>query len=76
MAERIARGDPEGAAEQLVETLPLGLGAWSWLTRATRQTLIENAPTFLDEARDPEPLEFDLGAIRDFSRPALLTRGD
>jgi len=41
-----------------------------------KQTLIENAPTFLDEARDPEHLAFDLEWIRGFSKPALLTFGD
>ena len=38
--------------------------------------LIENAPTFLDEARDPEQLTFDCEWIRSFSRPTLLTFGD
>jgi pimeloyl-ACP methyl ester carboxylesterase len=34
------------------------------------------APTFLDEATDPEQLDFDLNWIRGFSQPALLTLGD
>jgi len=38
--------------------------------------IIEHATTYLDEANDPEALVFDLGWIRGFSRPALLTQGD
>ena len=41
-----------------------------------QQTLIENAPTFWDEARDPEQPAFDLAWIKAFSRPSLLTTGD
>jgi pimeloyl-ACP methyl ester carboxylesterase len=73
--ERIARGDPAGAAELFVETVALGPGAWAQLPPEARQTLIENAPTFLDEARDPEQLDFDLDRIRGFPRPPS-SRGD
>ena len=38
--------------------------------------MIENAPTFLDEANDPEQLAFDLEWISGFSKPVLLTLGD
>jgi pimeloyl-ACP methyl ester carboxylesterase len=41
-----------------------------------QQSIIENAPTFLDEANDPEQLAFDLEWIRGFSKPTLLTLGD
>jgi pimeloyl-ACP methyl ester carboxylesterase len=73
---RIAGGDPAGAAEQFVETVALGPRTWARLPAELQQTFIENAPTFLDEARDPEQLDFDLEWIRGFRRPALLTRGD
>src|SRR5262245_7577527 len=76
VVERIAGGDPAGAAEQFVETVALGPGTWARLPPELKQTLIENAPTFLDEARDPEQLAFDLEWMRGFPRPALLTRGD
>jgi len=74
--ERIASGDHAGAAERFVETVALGPGTWAGMPPAMQRTLIENAPTFLDEARDPEQLAFDLDWIRGFSHPALLTRGD
>lgn len=76
VVERIASGDHAGAAEQFVETVALGPGAWTQLPPEVRQTLIENAPTFLDEASDAEALDFDLEWLRAFSRPSLLTRGD
>jgi pimeloyl-ACP methyl ester carboxylesterase len=76
VVERIASGDRAGAAEQFVETVALGPGTWAQVPPEVRQTRIENAPTFLDEARDPEQLAFDLEWLRAFSQPALLTRGD
>jgi pimeloyl-ACP methyl ester carboxylesterase len=36
---------------------------------------IENAPTFLDESRDPNRQRLDLDRLRGFDRPALLTKG-
>ena len=49
---------------------------WAQAPLELRQTFIENAPTFLDEASDPEQFAFDLEWIRDFSQPVLLTLGD
>lgn len=76
VAERIARGDHAGAAEQFAETVALGPGAWAGLPLETRRTMIGNAPTFLDETRDPEALAVDLERLRGFDRPVLLTSGD
>jgi pimeloyl-ACP methyl ester carboxylesterase len=76
VVERIASGDHAGAAEQFVETVALGPGMWAQVPPEVRQTFIENAPTFLDEASDAEQLAFDLDWLRAFSPPALLTRGD
>jgi pimeloyl-ACP methyl ester carboxylesterase len=75
VVERIASGDHAGAAEQFVETVALGPGMWAQMPRRMRRILIENAPTFLDEAKDPAQLAFDLEWIRGFSQPALLTLG-
>ncbi len=76
VVERIASGDHAGAAEQFMETVALGPGTWAQLPPEVRQTAIENAATFLDEANDPEQRAFDVEWIRGFSRPALLTLGD
>jgi pimeloyl-ACP methyl ester carboxylesterase len=75
VVDRIASGDHAGAAEQFVETVALGPGAWAQLSPDLQQTFITNAPTFLDEARDPEQLTFELAWIRTFPRPSLLTKG-
>lgn len=76
VVERIASGDHAGAAEQFVETVALGPGTWAQVPPELQRTLIENAPTFLDEANDPESLSFDRESLEGFSRPALLTLGD
>jgi pimeloyl-ACP methyl ester carboxylesterase len=76
VAERIAAGDHVGAAEQFIETVALGPGTWAKLPPELQQTLIENAPTYLEEARDPENAVFDLARIEAFSLPSLLTMGD
>jgi pimeloyl-ACP methyl ester carboxylesterase len=75
VVERIAAGDDAGAAEQFVEEVALGPGAWAELPPESRQILIENAPTFHDESRDPEQLRFDLEWLRGFAKPTLLTLG-
>jgi len=76
VTQRIVGGDHEGAAEQFAETVALGPGAWAQLPPETRRTMVENAPTFLDETRDPEALTLDLGSLRNCERPVLLTSGD
>jgi pimeloyl-ACP methyl ester carboxylesterase len=76
VVKRIAAGDDAGAAEQFVETVALGPGTWERLPRDARKIFIENAPTFLDESKDPEQLAFDLDWIKGFSLPSLLTIGD
>jgi pimeloyl-ACP methyl ester carboxylesterase len=73
---RIAAGDHAGAAEEFVDGVALGPGSWAAMPPEVRQVLIENAPTFLDEAHDPEQLAFDLAWIEGFARPTLLSRGD
>ncbi len=73
--DRIASGDHAGAAEQFIEE-GLGEGLWAKLPPWFRQMMIEHAPTYLDEANDPEQVAFDLEWIKGFARPALLTLGD
>ena len=38
--------------------------------------MIENAPTFLVEANDPDQIAFELEWISDLAKPVLLTLGD
>jgi pimeloyl-ACP methyl ester carboxylesterase len=69
-------GEHHDAARLFVETIAFGPGAWDGqLTPEMRDVFIANAPTWLDEVRDPEFLQMDLGALAGFDRPALLTSG-
>ncbi len=68
-------GDMEGGARQFMEMV-IGPGAWEGeLTPGERETATNNAPTFLDESRDPESLTLDTNQLSSFTRPALLTVG-
>lgn len=69
-------GDTESGVRHFVETIAFGPGAWEHMPPETKKTVIFNAPTFLDEARDPESLSIDLDRLRGFSRPSLLTFGN
>jgi pimeloyl-ACP methyl ester carboxylesterase len=64
------------AAERFVETIALGPGQWVQLPESVRQTFVRNAPTYLDELRDPDCLAVDLDALARYSKPASLTKGD
>jgi pimeloyl-ACP methyl ester carboxylesterase len=69
-------GDHEAGARLFVDTIAFGPGAWDReLTPAMRTTFIANAPTWLDEMRDPDGLLMDLDALEGFERPALVTNG-
>lgn len=72
---RLEAGDLEGGARQFVETVAFGPGAWEQLPPQTRQTFVDNAPTFLSDAHDPAGFTVDLGALAGFPRPVLLTGG-
>lgn len=81
--ERISRvvgmleaGDSMAGAREFIETIAFGPGAWSELSEEVRTTFINNAPTWLDESRDPESLELEIDGLRAFTAPALLTVGE
>jgi pimeloyl-ACP methyl ester carboxylesterase len=76
VAQRIAAGDHAGAAEEFCETVALGPGSWAQIPDAIRRTFVQNAPTFLDEVRDPEALAIDPAVLRGIERPVLLSLGD
>lgn len=75
VAERIESGDHAGAAEQFVDAA-LGPGQWNQLPPQIRQSLIEQAPTYRDEVRDPDVGEFDTEWVSEFPHQVLLTKGD
>lgn len=74
-AQLLAAGDMEAGSRLFVETIALGPGGWDRLSAEMRETFVFNAPTWLDETRDPEALTLDLGRLRAFPRPVLLTAG-
>jgi pimeloyl-ACP methyl ester carboxylesterase len=73
---RIESGDHAGAAELFVEEVALGPGSWARLPEDMRRTMVYNAPTFLDEGRDPDAAAVDQAALARFSSPLLVTSGD
>lgn len=75
VCELIATGEPEQAAKLFVETVAFGPGAWQGLADNMKQTFIHNAPTFLDEIKDPDNIEMDLSRLCRFDRPALVSHG-
>jgi pimeloyl-ACP methyl ester carboxylesterase len=76
VADQIAEGDAAGGTRRFVEEIALGPGAWDGLPPELRQVFLNNAPTWLDETRDPQGFGVDLQALAAFGRPVLLTRGD
>jgi pimeloyl-ACP methyl ester carboxylesterase len=71
----LAAGNMEEGARRFVEMV-LGPEAWdSMIPDEAKRTLINNAPTFLDETRDPEALNIDLRALSRFDHPVLLSGG-
>ena len=58
-----------------MEEIALGPGMWEQLPEEIRQTLMNNAPTFLDELQDTRWADLDLSKLSSFSSPALLTAG-
>jgi pimeloyl-ACP methyl ester carboxylesterase len=85
LADRVASGDHAGAAQEFAETV-IGPGTWKLLPPAFQQTFIRNAPTWLDEVRDPEfagiaaarpnLTPFDPAPVRRFTAPVLITKGE
>jgi len=69
-------GDNAEGARLFVETIAFGPGTWTQLPKRMQETFTFNAPTWLDETRDPDALTLDLDRLSSFSQPALITSGD
>ncbi len=72
----LEKGEMETAAHQFMDNVAFGPGAWQEFPPEMRRTTVENAPTFLDEERDPESRTIALPGLAGFSHPVLLTQGD
>jgi pimeloyl-ACP methyl ester carboxylesterase len=74
--DRLAGGDAAGAAEQFVEEVALGPGAWSLLPEPLRATMVDGAPAFAAEQEaDPAWASIDEAALVAVELPVLLTQG-
>jgi pimeloyl-ACP methyl ester carboxylesterase len=76
VVDRLAAGDDAGGAERFVETVAMGPGMWDRLPPRVRETFVENAPTYLDECKDPDQQSIGLAEVRRIRTPALVTLGD
>ena len=73
VGELIAAGDDEGGARYFSEEI-FGAGSWETALPAEIKTIfVENAPTLLDELRDPDFRGADLAALGELQFPVLLT---
>jgi pimeloyl-ACP methyl ester carboxylesterase len=76
VAERLAAGDLEGGARLYFDQVAETPGGWEGLDQRRRQLLLSNAPTYLDQSRDPDALGIDIEDLTAFGGPALLTYGN
>jgi pimeloyl-ACP methyl ester carboxylesterase len=75
VADAIAAGKMEEGAQRFVGMI-FGPDGWdTMLQDEEKRMLINNAPTFLDETRDPEVLGIDTEALSSFRGPVLLSDG-
>jgi pimeloyl-ACP methyl ester carboxylesterase len=71
----LEQGQMEAGARLFYETV-VRAGTWAERPPQVRQRWIFNAPTFLDEERDPDSRRVDLPVLSCFRGPTLLTLGD
>jgi pimeloyl-ACP methyl ester carboxylesterase len=76
VASLLEQGKDEQGAQQFVETIAFGPGAWQTLPPQLQQTFIFNAATWLDEFKDDDSLKLDLNTLKTFSLPALVSQGE
>src|SRR5205823_2734287 len=67
--ETLSAGGTEEGARQFVETVAFGRGTWDQLSPAMREAFVFNAPTWLDEMREPEAFTLDLDRLSSFGGP-------
>jgi pimeloyl-ACP methyl ester carboxylesterase len=72
----IRTGAFRDAARQFVDRVAFGPGAWDVMPEEFRQVLTRNAPTFLEEADDPETDFIDITALARAGVPVRLSHGD
>ena len=76
VAHQLRAGDPRGGAARFVEEVTLGPGMWDTLPEELKQTMVDNASTFLATMDDPRWADLDVAALSRRRVPLLLTDGD
>jgi pimeloyl-ACP methyl ester carboxylesterase len=66
----------EGGARLYFDHVADTPGGWEGLDQRRRGLLLSNAPTYLDQCRDPDALGIDIEDLAAFGGPALLTYGN
>jgi pimeloyl-ACP methyl ester carboxylesterase len=72
----IESGRNDDAARIFVDEVAVGPGTWQTMAEADQRRTVANAPTFLDELRDPDAFSLDLSGLERLTAAALLTGGD
>jgi pimeloyl-ACP methyl ester carboxylesterase len=75
VGRRIEVGEHEAAARQFADEVAYGRGVWDQLPPEAQQIFVRNAPTFLDELRDPGQVTIDAAALSALVMPVRLTQG-
>ncbi len=73
---RLEVGDTAEGTRLFAETYSHGPGGWGLIPPQRQQVMIANAPTWVDEMRDPGAWTADLTALAAIECPILLTVGD
>jgi pimeloyl-ACP methyl ester carboxylesterase len=76
VVDHLEAGETEAGTRLFAETYSHGPGGWDRLPPERRQVMIGNAPTWIDEMRDPGAWSADLAALAAIPHPILLTYGD
>jgi len=76
VAERLESGDLEGGARLYFDEVAETPGGWDGLDQRRRDLLLSNAPTYLDQCRDPDALGIETEDLAAFEGPALFTHGN
>jgi pimeloyl-ACP methyl ester carboxylesterase len=74
--EQLLGGDTEGGTRRFFERVVLGPGGWELVPEAVRRASVANARTFIDLHDDADAMQVDLEAVRRYTGPLTITRGE
>ena len=75
VVEQLMAGEMESSIRRFVNAV-VRPNVWEDMPEASRQFLVSQAPTFIDDVNDPDPWTVDLGKLAKFPNPILLTQGE